>query len=90
MFDVPLIQAGFYKIRVRLDPIGETNSLSIVVKSQFNPTSYSGSTEGGFISILGTGLPNSWPAKLFTLSLKKNGLMIDPVIIETSENRLQL
>lgn len=58
VFNVPSAQAGIYEVRARLDPIGQTNSYVINIKSSFSTTSYTGSIKGGNLVLVGQGLPS--------------------------------
>lgn len=58
VFNVPALQAGIYEVRARLDPIGETNSFVINVRSTLSTSTYSISTQGGNVILAGQGLPS--------------------------------
>lgn len=47
VFNTPYVQAGTYKVRARLDPIGETNSYAINIQSSLALNSIQGSVMGG-------------------------------------------
>lgn len=84
-FTVPTIEAGQYNVKVRVDPSGETNAYRLVVNSAFTsnfPTSIS--TSGGRFTITGTGLPNGWPNKYFSLTVTHNNTVIQPSIFASS------
>lgn len=55
--NVPSIQAGYYKVKARLDPVGDTNAIEVTVKGAVSATSMSISIKGGKIAINGLGLP---------------------------------
>lgn len=56
-FTLPNVQAGIYWVRVRLDPIGETNSLLLNLSASLNSTAIDASTGGGAFILKGYGLP---------------------------------
>lgn len=55
--NIPSIQAGYYKVKVRLDPVGDTNAIEVIVKGAVYATSMSASIKGGKIAVSGLGLP---------------------------------
>ena len=83
------MQAGKYKIRTRVDPVGESNSKTIKIYSSVT-TSLEFSTEGGNLPIPGRGLPSQWPSPLFSISMVSNGIPIDVEVPETSPTRLSI
>lgn len=87
---VPGVQAGYYTVRVRLDPVGDTNSLELTVKAAVSSTAISSSIKGGIVTINGQGLPTEWPSKLFTLKLRTNSFYYTPTIVSASSTKLQL
>ena len=89
-FTMPSVSAAPYSVRARLDPNGETNSIALNIKAKFNPTSYSGSVEGGHITLTGEGLPTGWPSKLFTIEVSVGGILKDPVVVSSSPTELVL
>lgn len=58
VFSMPALQAGFYEVKVRMDPIGETNSISINVTTTISSSTSNISVKGGKLTINGQGLPS--------------------------------
>jgi hypothetical protein len=84
-FTLPNVEAGFYDVKVRDDPIGETNSYLLVVDAQITAKSPASlSTQGGKFTITGTGLPESWPNPNWILTFSKNKIFAQPEILSTS------
>ena len=88
VFTVPAVQAARYLARVRLDPIGETNSLAFEIRSKFSSSSLSGSTQGGYISLTGENLPSEWPSMLFNLEVSTGGAKVDPVVVSATPQKM--
>jgi len=88
-FNVPNMEAGEYKVRGRCD-IGDTDSPdNFKLKlSGISRTPGQMSTNGGRLTISGTGLPAAWPNTLFLGELtSSNGLgqTLDIVSMSTTE-----
>lgn len=86
---MPDLQAGFYEVRVRMDPIGETNSLSINVTTTITSSTSTGSVKGGKLTIIGKGLPSEWPSKLFTIKMT-NTFYEDVKVLTSTPTKLEL
>lgn len=55
---LPNLESGFYDVRARTDPIGESNALLLTVNLDLKtPTVSQLSTNGGQVAIEGWGLP---------------------------------
>ena len=84
-FTLPDVEAGFYDVKVRADPIGETNSYILVVYAQIiAKTPASISTQGGKFTITGTGLPETWPNPYWILTYSKNKVFAQFEVLSTS------
>lgn len=84
-FTLPNVEAGFYDVKVRADPTGESNSYLLVVYAQIigkSPASLS--TQGGKFTITGTGLPETWPNPNWILTYSKNKFFTQPEVLSTS------
>ena len=81
-----------YSVKVRFGDLGETNDQSLQVTSSLTTTSYSGSVEGGCISLVGHGLPTEWPSKLFTVIITSldDGISQDIEVISSTSSVLEL
>lgn len=55
--NVPNVKAGYYKVKVRQDPIGDTNAIDVTVKGAVFSTSIPISVKGATVAINGLGLP---------------------------------
>lgn len=86
----PSVQAGFYSVKVRLDPAGETNSLDVTVRGSVSNTVISSSVKGGKITINGQGLPSEWPSKMFSIKVLTNTFYQSPSVITASATKLEL
>ena len=76
VFEVPNLDAGFYTMRTRVDPNGESNTKILQIGSTLTTSSYDVSTEGGHVSIVGTGFPaDDWPNSLFAIDRTSNGIV---------------
>lgn len=61
-FTVPVVEAGIYGVKARVDPIGESNGFLLTINMNIAGVSTSSlSVNGGQIKIKGTGFPSSWP-----------------------------
>lgn len=80
---VPHIEAGMYAVRVRTDPLGESNSTNLNINLNINSVSVSGlSTFGGNIRILGSGFPETWPNQHYNrMSLRTSGRNVPIVVV---------
>lgn len=84
-FTVPSVEAGFYDVKVRADPIGESNSYLLVINAQITAKSPASlSTQGGKFTITGTGLPETWPNPYWILTYSKNKLSAQYEVLSTS------
>jgi hypothetical protein len=80
-FAVPSVESGQYDVKVRIDPIGETNSYLLVINAAITAKSPSTiSVNGGRFVITGSGLPNGWPNINFALTVTQNKVVIQPSI----------
>lgn len=66
--------SGSYSVRVRLDPVGETNVLAVVLKTTIVSNAIKGSLKGGNMVFMGTGFPSTWPSKLTTLTITRDNI----------------
>lgn len=89
-FTVPNVPAGAYLVRARLDPLGETNSLALNLKTFLTSSTLGGSTKGGAIFVNGFGLPSEWPSRLWTLTVTVNSLPVSVTVLSTSPSQLQI
>lgn len=89
-FTVPNIEAGAYLVRVRLDPVGETNSLPLTITSVISTNSITGSVNGGSIVLQGFGFPTAWPAQLWTLLMTISNVPVPINIISINSSRIEL
>lgn len=87
---IPNLQGGYYNVRVRLDPIGETNSLELNMQTSVAATALTGSVKGGRAIITGTGLPAAWPSKMFSIKVLANTFYEDPVVLSATTGQLEL
>ncbi|CAM6001509.1 unnamed protein product [Sphagnum balticum] len=84
-FTLPNVETGNYNVKVRSDPIGESNGYLLVVNSQFTgSTSLSLSLNGGDLTIGGNGLPDSWPNQNFILNISTKGVQVYNAYIKSS------
>ena len=60
------------------------------MKTNFNPTTYQGSTKGGSIALTGHGLPDGWPSQLFSIQVKSGTKSLDVNVISATPDRLEL
>jgi hypothetical protein len=84
-FAVPSVESGKYNVKVRIDPVGETNSYLLVITAQItatNPPTIS--TNGAKVVISGTGLPNGWPNANYELTIHHNADIVEPVILSAT------
>ena len=80
----PNVESGIYSVRVRSDPVGESNSLIVTVSFKFNaltPTQYS--INGGKVTLTGTGFPETWPNKHYNRLAFAIGSRNLPLTIES-------
>lgn len=90
-FTVPNVESGSYNVKVRIDPIGETNGLLLTIQASITGVSPSSlSTNGGKVTISGRGLPSAWPNSNFVLKIMSNGKFIQPVVLGASSTALTL
>lgn len=82
-FTIPNVPSGSYLVRVRLDPVGETNSIALVLRASLNSTSLTGSTKGTSVILAGYGLPTQWPSNLYSLVLTQNSIPIAVKVMST-------
>jgi hypothetical protein len=87
---VPSLEGGYYNVRARLDPVGETNSLDINIQTSVGNTALSMSVKGGRAIITGTGLPAQWPSKMFSLKLLTNTFYDNPVVLSCNTGQIEL
>ena len=85
VFAVPAVESGTYNVRVRSDPIGETNGYTVKVNAQMTGASPgSVSVKGGRVTVSGRGLPERWPHPSFILKMTQAGQVVKPKIVSTS------
>lgn len=79
---VPDLQAGVYILRVRLDPIGESNVKILNITSSLLNSYYGISTYGGRVRISGKGFPaEGWANSLFSISTIHNSIDRDVTVV---------
>lgn len=85
VFTVPSVQSGEYNVKVRVDPVGQSNAYLLVVNGAIVTKSPAViSTAGGKYTISGSGLPNGWPNANYALTLTQNKVVIQPSIFYAS------
>lgn len=60
------------------------------MKASLNATAIDGSISGGAIILKGYGLPETWPSKLFTLTVTFNSIPIDVAVFSTNSSVMQV
>ena len=74
---------------MRLDPVGETNSFPLKLKTSFTVSTFTGSLEGGSMALTGFGLPDAWPSRLFTLVVTtSDGLPIPLNVLSATTSKI--
>lgn len=90
-FTVPSVESGSYNVKIRIDPIGESNGYLLKVHAGLSSVSPSSiSTFGGNVVLSGSGLPYSWPNSNFILKVTQNGALIQPKVFSTAPNAFTL
>lgn len=61
-----------------------------MLKSAWSAASVNRSTKGGYLSILGSGLPNGWPSPYFSLQIVSQGVTLTPEVISSTPSNLTI
>lgn len=84
-FTMPSVQSGWYDVKVRIDPAGESNGYLLQVTTAITTRTPSTiSTSGARVTISGSGLPNGWPNTLYSLRITHNSAIIQPTIFSAT------
>jgi len=89
---VPKVESGYYSVRARTDPSGESNALSLTLNPRKDNISQSSiSVMGGQVAINGWGFPKTWPSTYYNkLSLTTGGIVIPLDVVSSSTTQLVL
>ena len=81
---IPRVESGQYSIRVRLDPIGETQAKTLNIKNMlWDASPGSLSTNGGIVTLSGFGMPEQWPHNKYRMTMKINGGVFEGKVLGT-------
>ncbi len=89
---LPNLESGFYAVRARIDPLGESNALNLQVDPRKDSIVQSQiSVIGGQVELQGWGFPSSWPNSHYEkLSLSSNKILIPLDFISLSTTKIVL
>jgi hypothetical protein len=79
----PSVEGGYYEVRVRNDPQGESNGFPLDVRTELD-SAMDASIKGGYITISGEGLPDEKDDALFSVSMMADGMPVDVELIHST------